>query len=245
MTIASEITRLQTAKSNIKTSIEWKWVTVPSNITLSSYPAYIDAIDTGSIDGIFTPASFTIENAVQNTKWWVGVRADLWDIATADMQTYRHYFWVTDPDSTAYDSRYVYCWVKNPWSNPYMTWRLAWVVDSSSNYHIRTLDRAMRMKRVWNSSVKVSSLISDWYRASWSWQMTNCSRYCFNGTDSSWEVVSLWLTTSTSDITSEVLAARTTSCWITAEESVVSIWKTSMSFYHDSGSKYNLIATLN
>ena len=44
MTIASEITRLQGAKADIKTSIEWKWVSVPSNAKLDTYHDYIDMI---------------------------------------------------------------------------------------------------------------------------------------------------------------------------------------------------------
>ena len=44
MTIASEITRLQWAKADIKTAIEWKWVTVPSSAKLDSYDDYIDQI---------------------------------------------------------------------------------------------------------------------------------------------------------------------------------------------------------
>ena len=51
MSIASEIIRLQTAKANIKTSIENKGVTVPSNATLSSYSTYIDQISTGGSGG--------------------------------------------------------------------------------------------------------------------------------------------------------------------------------------------------
>lgn len=47
MSIASEISRLQTAKGNIKTSIENKGVTVPSAATLSDYPSYINAIEQG------------------------------------------------------------------------------------------------------------------------------------------------------------------------------------------------------
>lgn len=44
MTIASEITRLQWAKSDIKTSIEWKGVSVPSDAKLDTYSGYIDQI---------------------------------------------------------------------------------------------------------------------------------------------------------------------------------------------------------
>ena len=47
MSIASEITRLQTAKENIKISIENKGVTVPSNASIDTYYDYIDQIPTG------------------------------------------------------------------------------------------------------------------------------------------------------------------------------------------------------
>lgn len=46
-TIAQELTRIQTAKTNIKTSIEAKGVQVPSNALISSYDGYIDQIQTG------------------------------------------------------------------------------------------------------------------------------------------------------------------------------------------------------
>ena len=47
MTIASEITRLQWAKSDIKTSIENKGVTVPSDAKLDDYSGYVDQIQQG------------------------------------------------------------------------------------------------------------------------------------------------------------------------------------------------------
>lgn len=47
MSIANEITRLQNAKSAIKTSIEGKGVTVPSTTTLEGYSTLIDSIQTG------------------------------------------------------------------------------------------------------------------------------------------------------------------------------------------------------
>lgn len=49
MTIASEITRLQWAKSDIKTSIENKGVAVPSSTKLDDYAPYIDQINTWAI----------------------------------------------------------------------------------------------------------------------------------------------------------------------------------------------------
>ena len=72
--IATEIQRLQTAKANIKTSIENKGVTVPSATTIDGYPSLIDQISTGvqeaeendvnfyDYDG-FRVASFTIAQA--------------------------------------------------------------------------------------------------------------------------------------------------------------------------------------
>ena len=47
MSIATEISRLQTAKADIKTAIEAKGVTVPSNATLATYDTYISQIQTG------------------------------------------------------------------------------------------------------------------------------------------------------------------------------------------------------
>lgn len=47
MSIASEISRLQTAKANLKTSIENKGVTIPSDATLDSYSGYVDNISQG------------------------------------------------------------------------------------------------------------------------------------------------------------------------------------------------------
>lgn len=43
-TVAEAITRLQNAKSSIKTSIENKWVAVPSNAKIDEYSWYIDQI---------------------------------------------------------------------------------------------------------------------------------------------------------------------------------------------------------
>lgn len=47
MSIATEVSRLQAAKTNIKNSIENKGVTVPPSATLDLYPGYIDQISTG------------------------------------------------------------------------------------------------------------------------------------------------------------------------------------------------------
>lgn len=51
MSIATNIQRLMTAKSDIKTAIEGKGVTVPSSATLDTYSTYISNIDTSSGGG--------------------------------------------------------------------------------------------------------------------------------------------------------------------------------------------------
>jgi hypothetical protein len=50
MSIASEITRLQNAKADIKTAIEAKGVEIPSNATLDEYSDYIEEIPSGGTD---------------------------------------------------------------------------------------------------------------------------------------------------------------------------------------------------
>ena len=57
MSIASEISRLQTAKSDIKTAIETKGVTVPSSATIDTYDDYVSQISGGG--GSPTPSAFT------------------------------------------------------------------------------------------------------------------------------------------------------------------------------------------
>lgn len=52
MSIATEITRLQTAKSNLKTSIENKGVTVPASTLISGYSSLVDQIITGGTPNI-------------------------------------------------------------------------------------------------------------------------------------------------------------------------------------------------
>ena len=62
MSIATEISRLQSAKASIKTAIEGKGVTVPSATLLDGYAALISSIPTGGgssrlVTGTFTASS--------------------------------------------------------------------------------------------------------------------------------------------------------------------------------------------
>ena len=52
MSISNEITRLQTAKSNLKSAIENKGVTVPSSTKLDGYASLVDDIETMTVDPI-------------------------------------------------------------------------------------------------------------------------------------------------------------------------------------------------
>lgn len=56
MSVASEITRLQTAKADLKTAIEGKGVTVSSSAKLDAYPALVESISGGSIEDLITKA---------------------------------------------------------------------------------------------------------------------------------------------------------------------------------------------
>lgn len=61
MSIASEITRLQTAKADLKTAIEGKGVTVPSSATLDDYADLVDDIQTGGGGGgYFAEGTYTM-----------------------------------------------------------------------------------------------------------------------------------------------------------------------------------------
>lgn len=61
MSIATEITRLQNAKAALKSAIENKGVTVPSEDTLDDYPSLVDSIPTGGGEGggEYEPICFT------------------------------------------------------------------------------------------------------------------------------------------------------------------------------------------
>lgn len=59
MSIASEITRLQGAKASIKSAIEAKGVTVPSNALLDSFATYIAQISGGSTGLVYETGTYT------------------------------------------------------------------------------------------------------------------------------------------------------------------------------------------
>lgn len=71
MSIATEITRLQGAKSSLKTSIEGKGVTIPSATKIDGYAALVDQIqaggDTDGLNGFLSVESKTIATSASQT----------------------------------------------------------------------------------------------------------------------------------------------------------------------------------
>ena len=69
MSIASEISRLQSAKADIKTAIEAKGVTVPSNATIDTYDTYVSQISGGGGTNYLAQyANGTLSGAITSTQ---------------------------------------------------------------------------------------------------------------------------------------------------------------------------------
>lgn len=97
MSISDQITRLQTAKSAIKTSIENKGITVADDAKIDTYPALIDSITTGSSSEYPNPDFYNIRtsngtdyrylfyefnNQLKNsTTYETGLDLSCWDIS--------------------------------------------------------------------------------------------------------------------------------------------------------------------
>ena len=98
MSIASEIQRLQTAKTNIKTSIENKGVTVPSSALLDTYSTYIDQISGGGevLQDVWEGVNFLDYDGTTVEVWKsteVASKTSLPDYPTHDGLTYSGWNW--------------------------------------------------------------------------------------------------------------------------------------------------------
>ena len=92
-TIIQEITRLQNAKSSLKSSLEAKGVTVSSDATLDAYPALVDSIPSGgggtgdvrfldydgSIVQTYSAADFANLTAMPDNPTHTGLTAQGWN----------------------------------------------------------------------------------------------------------------------------------------------------------------------
>ena len=116
MTIASEIERLQWAKSCIKASIEGKWVTVGSDLTIDQYPACIDAIKTTDYS-CWTVAYWlkATTSLIWTRNWWLqNSYSEIWEDWTVQaifMNAWRSV-------SSACADKNIYYLDKEVWCNP-------------------------------------------------------------------------------------------------------------------------------
>ena len=71
MTIASEITRLQWAKADIKTAIENRWVIIPNSVKLDWYATYIGQIPsiTSLATWTYLPMFTQTESSKERAEW--------------------------------------------------------------------------------------------------------------------------------------------------------------------------------
>ena len=250
MTIASEITRLQEAKADIKASIQGKWVTVPNSAKLDTYSTYIDQIESWTWMDLFLPASLTIQDAFINSSRTVYMSNSIFDTVSPDGNTYYHYFRYEDDASTAYETYRIWVITKTAWNNLWLVQNLTAIDERNVHFLERIVDR--RMKKEWNDVI-LSLLYTEEYDSSWqtaSWRSK--TYYCANFVNTSCTNVTLWTINADSwwqysqaDIDS-MYSAWQTSCWMTSSEVIASLWLTSLSItYWSSSSRYTLVATLN
>lgn len=114
MTIASEITRLQGAKADIKTAIEGKWVAVPSSTTLDWYSTLIDSIQTWVPQATY--------NAMKSlASIWPCLASFWWSSSTCaskSLKCWDYYVYVAWGSSSSW-SRYVFHYAAFVWHPQY------------------------------------------------------------------------------------------------------------------------------
>lgn len=114
MSIASEISRLQGAKSSIKTAIENKGVTVPSDLKLQGYGSCIDAIQTWGDYSCWSVAYWLQSSSVTlpsctSTCWLV-----IWHSERAKDWTAIWIFNMNSYDRTS-STHWIYTLIKKAW----------------------------------------------------------------------------------------------------------------------------------
>lgn len=233
MTIASEITRLQWAKADARTSIINKWVDVPLNVSVEDYHTYIDQIDIRSW-GLFEPLTYVIPD-IRQTVGNLQIKADGWDIINANNSKYFHYFWLRKDSTTAFQDFHLAVLIKEKWADAiYIVSDAKW----TDRFDFRTVE--WRMKKVWNDIIysalyyeltSSTSLAKDHY---YSITATNST---FSGVQDCWIIDDIWQ--------AAVYANWTNNCWITAEESLASINKTTLTLPSTWSDEWKLVATLN
>ena len=252
MTIASEITRLQWAKTDIKSSIEWKWVSVPSNAKLDTYDTYIDQIRTWMwwLE-VFLPESIAVLDTIRNTNADPWIRDYIFDTISADESTYYQYFWYRDDTSTANRSFKVWILYKSPTTNPWFTQWLT--VETEWNNDSITRVVSKRMKKSWNDVIcsVLYTMEHDSSRQTPSWRTKRYS--CVNMTNNTWTAVTLWTISGDSwwqysdEDVQRMYQLREESCGLTSSDVLPSSNLTTLSFRQTAtgSSTFDLIATIN
>ena len=94
MAISDEISRLQSAKSALKTSIEGKGVTVSSSAKLEDYPALVDSIEAGggSGDGKFLYVNLDNAGTTQSNPYVIQIEKEPIFIDVREKQENDEYF---------------------------------------------------------------------------------------------------------------------------------------------------------
>ena len=91
MSIASEISRLQSAKADLKTAIEAKGVTVPSSATLDDYDSLVAAISGGGGSITAATGEFTLTSDVSG----VSSSSDVKVLPGLDLDFKPDFLWIT------------------------------------------------------------------------------------------------------------------------------------------------------
>ena len=182
MTIASEISRLQWAKADIKTAIENKWVTV-WNITLDGYASCIDSISTGEV--VYKVNVLAVwwggwwANWSDYWMWWWG--GGWWVMCYNDISLQPQscvIIWLWGGQTTSWWSTCICdgCWVKLV-----AIWWIWWHLGSSNRWNISSWAwwSSWNWKRWWDTSFNGSSYSWSWW---WGWASANwCNGWCWTG----------------------------------------------------------------
>ena len=144
MSISDEILRLQTAKSDLATSIANKGVTVPASATLDDYPALVDSIQTGGGGGETLPYDAEVEYLQSSGTQYINTGVQVNNTFTfyskvATLSNSATTYWGVRNSGT-YSSRGQQCYLNNnPSSSALQTIHL-WTDSTSVSYHSNAWD---------------------------------------------------------------------------------------------------------
>lgn len=256
MTIASEITRLQWAKADIKTAIENKWVTVPASAKLDTYDTYIGQIETWvpqqQYDAalLMEPNSYRVTDCLHNSNYTPRVYRLFPDIINSNNTSYIRYFLLENSASNC--DHYWLCAAKKNlrWD---FTYSASWEIDPGNCYNNSAVRESFRVKRSWNDIV--ASLLYYVEYQSYNWHYYTCQThtyYCINMTNENFSnIVNLWQysCSPTEQEIATIYSDWEASCWISAVESIYWIdwWLWMTSLWVDRGSTsnyYDLVISL-